>query len=1013
MSLIFISHASQDAVLARKVAAWLAAEGHQQIFLDFDPEKGIPAGIDWEQELYSKLRRARAVVALLSEHSLKSRWCFHELATGRAHGKPIFPIRISPCDVGDILARLQLIELEAGEEDARRRLLAGLRSHGLDPANDFPIDPNRPPYPGLRAFDAEDAGLFFGRADEIHGAIEHLDAMRRGGSDRRLLILMGPSGSGKSSLLKAGILPRLARRPADWQLLPPLRRARSDLPAALAEAFRLKDAAMLTRGAVPAGDALTRHLRNLGAMVAERAQQRLADTGVAGASFLLPLDQAEELFQGDTGSTALDDDAWMLALLRAIIEAPGSPVLMLWTLRTDALGMVQAHPAMADAVFPQTLAFDDLKLGPMSAGALRAIVSEPAMRAGVEIEPALSDQIVADARGANVLPLVAYTLERMWARHHSPLTLKQYVERGGLSRAVRDAADRIVQGLAADSTELAALRAAFVPHLVRVDADGRLRRRPARLDHLAPEATGLLRRFVTERLLVTDRDAAGHETLEVAHEALLDAWPTLARWLEEDRERLHLFDGLQVAAQEWATAGRPDDLLLHRGARLEDVESLTREPRFRPPAGGPGEAYLHACRGAQDARQAATQAEAERRIRDAEQIAAEQRRIARRTGLGLIAALLLAAVAVWQWDRAQANLRVAVRTAERLVTDLAGTLRHVEGVHLEVISRILSQAQELHDDLTKGGENHRSLQWSRGLLEGAMGETFRAQGDLVAALERYRAALAIWERLAAADPSTAELQQNLSVSHNNIANTLWHLGDLPAALERYRAGLLIAERLVATDPRDDRWQALMAFSHFKIGGVLQQQDRLEDALKHHQVAFAIRERLVAAHPDNVEWQNDLSASHTMIGTILQAQEDLPAALESYQAAFAIRDRLAAADDRNTSLKRALARTHSLIASVLHTQGALPASLERYEAALSIFERLAAADPGNARSQIALARSLGLVGEVLRQQGKGDAALSAYRRGLDILQRLRERTRDHKEVAQMIDWFIERIAQAGG
>ena len=116
---------------------------------------------------------------------------------------------------------LQTINLSVGSEQARRSLIRGLRAHGLDPANDFPIEPNRAPFPGLRAFEAEDAGFFFGRDDQIHECIEHLDAMRRRvGSNRRLLILVGPSGSGKSSLMRAGILPRLARRPADWRLLP-------------------------------------------------------------------------------------------------------------------------------------------------------------------------------------------------------------------------------------------------------------------------------------------------------------------------------------------------------------------------------------------------------------------------------------------------------------------------------------------------------------------------------------------------------------------------------------------------------------------------------------------------------------------------------------------------------------------------------------------------------------------------------------------------------------------------
>ena len=106
MSQIFISHSSLDNAVATEVAGWLRAEGHEEIFLDIDPDKGIPAGVDWEQELYSKLRRARAVVALLSANWVASKWCFHEVATARAQGKPIFPIQIGACDVGKVLDRL-------------------------------------------------------------------------------------------------------------------------------------------------------------------------------------------------------------------------------------------------------------------------------------------------------------------------------------------------------------------------------------------------------------------------------------------------------------------------------------------------------------------------------------------------------------------------------------------------------------------------------------------------------------------------------------------------------------------------------------------------------------------------------------------------------------------------------------------------------------------------------------------------------------------------------------------
>ena len=221
----------------------------------------------------------------------------------------------------------------------------------------------------------------------------------------------------------------------------------------------------------------------------------------------------------------------------------------------------------------------------------------------------------------DALPLLAFTLRRLYERFGGDgrLTVAEYEELGRLDGAVREEAQRILDEANPTPEQREALRAAFVPALVRINAEGGYARRRALLNTLPQPAVPLLRRFVDARLLVTDRDAEGRETIEVAHEALLRTWPQLAGWLAEDRDKLRLLDGLQRAAEEWDLGGRRDELLVHRGTRLEDVEALAGTPRFGLPEDSTERQYLNACRAAQSAREAAEEEHRQAELRHAEE----------------------------------------------------------------------------------------------------------------------------------------------------------------------------------------------------------------------------------------------------------------------------------------------------------------------------------------------------------------------------------------------------------
>jgi hypothetical protein len=126
MTAIFISHSSTDNETSAKMKAWLEAQGHTSLFLDFDPEKGIKGDSDWEQTLYQQLRQCQAVIALLTPNWLASKWCFAELVQARERGKAIFPVKVLPCEAGGIFSDIQHIDLTAQPEEGYNGLRIGL-----------------------------------------------------------------------------------------------------------------------------------------------------------------------------------------------------------------------------------------------------------------------------------------------------------------------------------------------------------------------------------------------------------------------------------------------------------------------------------------------------------------------------------------------------------------------------------------------------------------------------------------------------------------------------------------------------------------------------------------------------------------------------------------------------------------------------------------------------------------------------------------------------------------------
>ena len=221
MARIFISHSSRDHEAAGRIITWLRAQGFEEIFLDIDKDAGIQPGAEWERTLYREIARAHAVILIVTAHWHASRWCWSEFTQARALGKAIFPIIETPTGETLVAPDIQHLDLTLGRDEGLKQLARALDAIARE-QHDFPWDTSRPPYPGLLAFQEDDAAIYFGRDDDVRRLIERLNARRvQGGA--RLVALLGASGSGKSSLLRAAAIPRLKRDKRNWIVLPPMR----------------------------------------------------------------------------------------------------------------------------------------------------------------------------------------------------------------------------------------------------------------------------------------------------------------------------------------------------------------------------------------------------------------------------------------------------------------------------------------------------------------------------------------------------------------------------------------------------------------------------------------------------------------------------------------------------------------------------------------------------------------------------------------------------------------------
>jgi len=886
-------------------------------------------------------------------------------------------------------------EYETLEEFARRleeslRKLIERRIAALQDAQTqaaiWPHDPFR----GLESYEFEHAAIFFGRDRLVAKAAEQLAAGARAGT--AFLLVSGPSGSGKSSLVKAALVPRLTKpqriqgaaflrravfRPADGGgdvflgLVNALLRNGPDgvgLPELLAPGQEAAQLAAHLRAAVnEPGFVFAGALGHL-TQAARRDGRLLA---FEEAKLILVIDQLEELFTTVAISSA--DRRKFIQLIGSL--ARSAVVWVIATLRADFWHRAAEIPELVALAQPP----GRLDVSPPSPAELAEMIRKPAQAAGlgfeVHGESGLGlDSVLAEhaANEPGVLPLLSFTLDALYAKDMVKggsrlLTFASYESLGGLEGAIATRADEIVASLPAAAQ-------AAVPRVLRALAtiSGSVDQTTvARAAPLASFPEGSASRQVVNALtggrLLVAAEENGTATVRLAHEALISHWRRARDQLVADSRDLQTRALMERHQARWAAAsGRARQQLLLRDPDLANAVDLDK--RW-------GDELDAAMRGF---------------------IAASRRRARLRQQLTAAAAIvfaLVAAAAVYggyraeqERGRAELNYAAAKQAVLHLISDVAIGLSNVQGVRVEAITRVLDTVKKTIADLAAENPGDVDLQSKDALMLREFATTYQRAGDLAKARAAAGESLALYRKIAAANPANRDFQYAVSESLNRMAYIRWLSGDRAAAVAVAREGLQLRRQLLQADPANPSWQGALASNLGLIGSILAPDDP-KAALAAFQESLALHQKLAAAEPNNAAWQNFAAFNLRSISDLHLSAGDRAAALTADEASLAVDRKLAAADPVNTDRQSDIAYDLTRIGHLRAISGDHTGALAAYAESLAIWRQLTSSDPGNAAWQARLGQVLSNVAGERLTRGDEDGAAAAYEESLAVSRKL--------------------------
>ena len=888
------------------------------------------------------------------------------------------------------------------------------------------------PFPGLESFDATRDAVFFGRELAIRQSVERL--REAGADDKRLpfLLILGASGAGKSSLLRAGLLPRLTLPgtipevdlwrvavvaagpdPAD-ALSESLLGAAAVGPELAQGAFA--DKALLAR--LLAGDPATAlaPLREALAKAAEARRVQANFDAPRPARLLLAIDQGERLFTEAEPAKAARFAELVAAAAREKLAC------VVFVMRSDAYPRLQAVPALLelrdkgasfDLIRPSPGELEEMVKGPVEA-------CDPPLAFETRDGHSLAERLVDEAKGGDALPLLGMTLARLYrAEEERKDSVLRFDDYRGLAAAVSETADEAMKTLdPSEKAELPALVAALVSDVAPDPLTGASAPVIAPLDRQSfeagrPSRTKLIDAFVGKRLLTSEGDGAAARVRPV-HEALLRIWPDAVRIVAETSGLIRIRHALEPIVREWAAAGESDKSgylqislpLLGGAQQLVARFGTDLSPTMR------------------DFIARATAADAERRDRERRR----QRTILAATAFALVVMTMLAGAAAWQWRQAEtqrqladtqrklaeSTLLSATTAANAMVSQLAKSMRDRKGMPIDLVRDVLDRAQSLQRQLIASWQNRPELLLSEGKALNEVVLTEFALGNSASALRAAEDYRNLMDDLVKRDPTSAEVRRELSFGLNRFGDALMRNGQDRQAFDEYRRSVALREDLARTDPnnrqaQDDLAAALekLGVSQHALGG-----DQDSEADKSYLASLAIREQLVRDEPQNEAWRRDLSLSYERRGVLLHDFGDDEEALKSLNNGLAIREQLAAEKPGDTQSRRDLANALDQIGVVRLLGGDFGEALANFEKSRDLRKGLADSDPKNLEWQRDLAVGYAHSGDALFRGGSHEKALDQYHSALAIRERLATADIDNADWQTDLVLDLRRLASAG-
>ncbi|WP_437762047.1 serine/threonine-protein kinase [Sorangium sp. So ce281] len=841
-------------------------------------------------------------------------------------------------------------------------------------ARSWASERNECPFPGLQPFTEAQAELFFGRHVEINELVPVLEEMREEGA-RRWLQIEGPSGTGKSSLVQAGLLPRLIERApgaAPWLVV--TLRPSEDPIKSLAAAIASVRAAQEPAGAQAEMEAALRSEGNALAALLSRCVP-------PGARLLLVVEQLEELFAlGGAHVRQVD------ALLSACLAAERSPLRLLTTLRSDYLHRLEQAPGLARALNSKACRYH---LRPMDGEALEQVILGMATRAGLRLSEGLPARMVRDAAGTDArLPLLGHTLRSLWSsRAAGALTHDHYEQIGGVSGALARHAALLLDALGEQGRERAKW---LILDLVQVGRGVPDTRRPrTRGDVLAAAGGDRLAEDVLLRIsgMPAGESPAASESLrlvvmaadppaepsqqrvDLVHETLLQKVPAIVGWIEAERALLERHADLEVAAHAWAQSGRREDGLPW-GSLLDHYRGKIAA------AGDPGRLLRMASERARTF------------LGKAEKL--ERRRLWIRRALILIlgaAVVAISATALWAWterQRAEEERQRAEQERQRAEEERQRAEKNRQ--------HILMATRELVGD----------LDWKLGRVL----YTSSIRAMLLEHLDENLSSLREEEK---DEPDVLRAVVDIKLRRSDFARANGRLSESYAFVsqseDRIRLGL-------AKDPSSEILRLRLGWTHSKRGKLNLAYGRYELARDDFDRSVAVLSGVRSVEPNN--YRRTLATSYAEQGEVQLELGHAPAAAARYEDALGLLEQIDEPDEEGKRYNRSLiAQTLAALGAAARRSGELRVAVRHIEHARELARELFQGEPGNVYFRLILSKTEAALAAARAEGGQAAEALRLYEQAAGTGEALHLGDPTHKEYGLLLCQSLRGVEELAG